>query len=149
MSDINANSGFDSRQCIAKDFDQVLANQIQAGQMGAAQKLFSECINTRALNESVRQQQADLKAGEDARDWKRKVLDGAPPDAQEKSKDQQPKEQEKGGGLAGVIAMWQAPQLVSQAIDSLKNDVRMDLKKANFAHPEYADMLDGVNVNDQ
>ncbi|MDR3614849.1 MAG: hypothetical protein P4L53_14920 [Candidatus Obscuribacterales bacterium] len=148
MGDINANSGFDARQCIAKNLDQVLADQIQAGHIGAAQKLFSDCINTRALNESVQQQRADSKAGEEARDWKRKALDGGAADAQEPPKDQ-PKEQEKGGGLAAVIGMWQAPQLVSQAIDTLKSEVRMDLKEAHYAHPEYADMLDGVSVDDK
>jgi hypothetical protein len=145
MGDINANSGFDARPCLTKNLDQVLADQIQAGQLGAAQKLFSECINTRALNQSVSQQRVELDSGEKARDWKRKALDGGAPDADAQEK---PQEQEKGGGMAAVIGMWQAPQLVSQAIDTLKSDVRQDLVKAKFAHPEYADMLDGVNVND-
>jgi hypothetical protein len=105
MVEINANSGFDSRQCIAKNLDQVLANQIQAAQLCATQKLFSAWINTRALNESVRQQSVDLAAGEDARDCKRKELNGGQPDAQ-----QQPKEQERGGGSMAIIGNWQAPR---------------------------------------
>jgi hypothetical protein len=148
MGELNTNSGFDARQCVAKNLDQVLADQIQAGQLGAAQKLFSDCINTRALNDSIRQQKADLDAGEDTRDWKRKQLNGAPADAQEQQQ-KAPKEHERGGGLAAVVGMWQAPLLVSQATDTLKSQVRQDLIKSKYAHPEYANILDGVNVNDQ
>ena len=137
----------DSHFCLATDFEQKLADSIITNHLGAAQKMFAHCINTRALQTSVNQQARDQEVGRDLRRESRDGLGGSRPGASPSLADtEQPQGDDdgrKGGGMAGVIAMWQAHSC-RQEIDSVKAQVKQKLKKANFAHPEYADKLDGV-----
>jgi len=128
MADIDTSSKFDYHQCVAKNFDQVLADQIQAKHLEAAQTLFADCINVRALQKAV-----DKSVEE------KKVYGGTAEDAQIN-----PEEPTYGKGTGDVKGMWLAATLVSQEIDDVKAAVQRDLVKAGFPHPEYATILDGV-----
>ena len=136
MSEVSP-PAFETRQCAAKNLDQVIATQIQDGKLGAAQKMFNDCITTRALQAATKNQEAESPQ------LAQNIADKPPGKAQDSS------DTERTDGMLAGRAVWQTPQLVSQAIDELKYEVRKDLTKAKFAHPEYADMLDGVAIDDK
>jgi hypothetical protein len=127
------NGDFDHRVCLGQSYEQLLAEKIEHVGLGAAQALFEACRHTHALGTSVTnhadEQTAELAA----------------------SGVENPDKPSGGANTERnlVLGLIRSAQIESQDIDTVKADVKGLLKKHGFPHPEFADKLDGVNVDDR